>query len=69
MNRSLRIGLIGVAGTLVLNLAGLLLLKKPAAQFFTDGWWSTWFPCYAVWLALMIVGMMRGRKREVVRSQ
>jgi hypothetical protein len=50
------IGLIGLAGTIVLNLAALLILKKTSAEYFSDKWWSDWFPAYGVWLVLIIIG-------------
>lgn len=66
MNATLRLGLIGSSITLVINLFGLLILRQAAAQFFADDWWSTWFPSFAVWLAITIVGLGRRRpgKRE-----
>lgn len=67
MNATLRLGLIGSAITLALNLFGFLVLKQAAARFFADGWWSTWFPSFIVWLGITMVGLGRqhsGRQRE-----
>ena len=57
MTRLVLIGLIGFSIALVLNLFGLVVLNQPAAHLFGVGWWSTWFPSYAVWLVLTIVGV------------
>lgn len=59
MNATLRLGLIGSSITLALNLFGFLVLKQSAARFFTDDWWSTWFPSLIVWLGITIVGLGR----------
>ena len=59
MNATLRFGLIGSSITLALNLFGFLVLKQVAARFFTDDWWSTWFPSFIVWLGMTIVGLGR----------
>ena len=67
MNATLRLGLIGSSITLALNLFGFLVLKQSAARFFTDDWWSTWFPSFIVWLGITIVGLRRqhsGRQGE-----
>ena len=50
------IGLVGLAITIVLNLVALLILKKASAEFFSDKWWSGWFPSYIVWLVFTIIG-------------
>ena len=57
MNNILRIGLIGLGITLVVNLLGIFVFKTPAAEFFADEWWSTWFPSLLVWLVFTIVGV------------
>ena len=61
MNSILRLGVIGASITLALNLFALLVLRKPAAQLFSDNWWSTWFPSFAVWLCITVVGVGRHR--------
>ncbi len=59
------IGLIGLAITIVLNLVALFLLKKAAAGYFSDAWWSEWFPSYAVWVSFTIIALVsRGRPRD-----
>ena len=56
-----RCGAIGLCGTVILNLHGLLVFHKSAAVFFCDPWWSDWFPSYACWIVFMIVGFGNGR--------
>lgn len=51
------IGLIGLIITLALNLVALLAFKRPAAEFFSHGWWSAWFPNYVVWLVFVAMGL------------
>ena len=60
MNNVLYTGLIGFVVTLLVNVFGIFVFRKPAAELFADDWWSTWFPFYAVWIALSIAGI--GRK-------
>lgn len=50
------IGLVGLAITIVLNLVAWLLLKKASVEYFSDKWWSGWFPAYIVWLVFAIMG-------------
>lgn len=51
------IGVTGLAITIVLNLAALLVFKKDAAEFLSHGWWSTWFPSYIVWVTFLIMSL------------
>jgi hypothetical protein len=53
----LRMGLIGLAGTPVLNLMGLFVFHRSSSIFFSNEWWSAWFPCYAVWATATIAGV------------
>ena len=50
-------GLVGLAITIALNLVALLLLKKAEAEYFSEKWWSVWFPSYIVWLTFTIIGV------------
>jgi hypothetical protein len=50
-------GLSGLAITIALNLIALFLLKKVAAVYFSEQWWSDWFPSYIVWLTFTIIGI------------
>jgi len=56
MKTSKKIGLVGLTITIVLNLVALLMLKKASAEYFSDVWWSDWFPVYMVWLVFTIIG-------------
>ena len=61
MNQSraaiLKFGLIGLGVTLLVNLLGIYVFPKPAAELFTADWWSAWFPPYSVWIVFTVVGM------------
>ena len=59
MNATLRVGLIGLSVTLVLNLFGFLVLGQAAARFLTGDWWSVWFPSFIVWFGMTITGLLR----------
>jgi hypothetical protein len=63
-------GLVGLAITIALNLVALLLLKKAEAEYFSDKWWSVWFPSYIVWLTFTIVGVVCfcWRKRDDTKA-
>jgi hypothetical protein len=50
-------GLTGLLITIALNLVALFLFKKAAAEYFSDKWWSNWFPSYIVWLTFTIIGI------------
>ncbi len=56
-NALLRVALIGLAITLVVNLLGIFVFHKAAAVFFTELWWSSWFPSWIVWIVLAIAGL------------
>jgi hypothetical protein len=61
------IGLIGLSIHLVLNLLGIFVFKKPAAVFFTEPWWSSWFPMWLAWGLLTISGLgIRFRLQPVI---
>ena len=51
-----RIGLVGLAIQVAINLVALLAFKKNAAEFFSEQWWATWFPGYTVWLICVVLG-------------
>ena len=50
------IGLVGLAITIVLNLVALLWFKRASAEYFSDQWWSAWFPPYIIWLSFTLFG-------------
>ena len=54
---ALKIGLIGFVIVLFINLIGLFLLQKSTPEFFSDGWWSSWFPAYIVWFIFIAMGI------------
>ena len=56
MNSFKAIRKVGLAILIAMNFVALLMLKKPSAEFFSDNWWSDWFPAYIVWLVCIIVG-------------
>jgi hypothetical protein len=64
-------GLVGLVITVTLNLVALLLLKKAEAEYFSDKWWSVWFPSYTVWLIFTIIGVacFCWRKRDDVKAE
>ena len=65
-NPALFIGLIGISIHLVLNLLGIFVFHKAAAAFFTEQWWSSWFPSLLVWIVFLITGLwMRRRSKRV----
>jgi hypothetical protein len=54
---SLSLGLTGLAITICLNLFALVILNKASAEYFSDKWWSNWFPSYIVWFTFAIIGI------------
>ena len=67
MNATLKVGVIGLSITLATNLFGLIVLRQSAARFFSDDWWSAWFPSVIVWFSIAMIGLRRQRsgKRQV----
>lgn len=65
----LQMGVLGFAIVLSLNLLGLFALNQPAAEFFTEKWWPTWFTCYAVWGILITAGAALKIKKTASASQ
>lgn len=63
-NRNLFIiGLFGLSIVFIVNLFGIFALKQVAAEFFSNQWWSTWFPAYIVWLVFLIIGIGTSYKK------
>jgi hypothetical protein len=57
--RNLRtMGLIGLAVQTGINLVVFALRKT---EFFSDQWWSDFFPGYVVWLVFAVVGFAGAR--------
>jgi|HubBroStandDraft_6_1064221.scaffolds.fasta_scaffold241681_2 hypothetical protein len=53
----LRMGAIGLIGTIVLNFLGIYVFHRGSSAFFSDAWWSAWLPCYLVWTTFTIIGL------------
>jgi len=49
-------GPLPLLGTLVLNLAGRFVFHRSSSVFFSDPWWTAWFPNYVVWMTFTIIG-------------
>src|ERR1017187_7706666 len=47
----------GLVVTVILNLAGLFVFHKSSCVFFSDKWWTEWFPNYIVWMSFLIIGL------------
>jgi hypothetical protein len=52
----LRMGAIGLIGTILLNFSGIYVFHRSSSVFFSDAWWSAWLPCYLVWTTFTIIG-------------
>lgn len=63
------IGILGFAIALLLNLAGLYLYDKPSAVFFSNPWWSMWFPSYIAPVCFLVIaiGLRIGRPKAAQR--
>jgi hypothetical protein len=57
MKPFLFIGLVGFGVALAVNLIAMLAFSKPEAAFFSEAWYSSWLPNYAVWLVFAIIGL------------
>jgi len=57
------IGATGIAVQFIVNLVAMLVFNKTSADFFSEQWWSSWFPTYPVWLVFLIVGLSSRRKQ------
>lgn len=51
------VGITGLGIVLALNLVGISLLNQPAANFFSERWWSDWFPAYTAWPVMLTIGV------------
>jgi hypothetical protein len=49
-------GRFGLAGIVILNLAGRFVFHRSSSVFFLDQWWSAWFPSYIVWMSFIVMG-------------
>ena len=53
MNTYIKIGLLGLVIQAAVNLIALVVFKQSSAEFFSEQWWSSWFPTYTVWLVFL----------------
>ena len=58
-----RVGVIGLSIFILLNAFAWLVLSKPAAEPFSEDWWSEWSPVGVVFLAQLCVGLAYSRFR------
>jgi hypothetical protein len=55
--KMLRMGVIGLSGTFVMNLFGMFVLGKSSCVFFSHQWWPDWFVCYFLWTTFTVIGL------------
>jgi hypothetical protein len=55
--KALKLGMIGFSAVGLINLMAFFFLKIPSARWFSSEWWISWFPGYAVWIVLLLVGI------------
>ena len=63
-NTLLIVGTVGITIAFALNLISAYWLQQPAAEFFVDEWWSSWFPAYLCWIAFLLMGTGFSVKRN-----
>lgn len=68
MHKALRSGTIGAIILPLLNAFGYFVMHQPAAVPFSEKWWSTWFPVYAVCLVLLVYGAVATLRRGSERA-
>jgi len=56
-------GLTALPALLALNLFALFILNQPAAVFFSDQWWPTWFTNYGAWGVYLVFGLAQLKKK------
>ena len=59
MNPFAKLALVGLTIGLTVNLFAIVVLHRADADFFSDRWWTLWFPSYIVWLTFGIAGIAR----------
>jgi hypothetical protein len=55
--KALKMGMIGFSAVALINLMAFYFWNNPAARWFSEAWWVSWFPGYAVWIVLLLVGI------------
>ena len=69
MKANTKIGLVGLVIQSAINLIAILVFRKTSAEFFSDQWWSAWFPGYTVWLIFVILGFVIGAGKDDANKQ
>jgi hypothetical protein len=64
MNTYIKIGLLGLLIQAAVNLVALLVFKQSSAEFFSEQWWSSWFPTYTVWFVFSFIGLGNRSKKN-----
>jgi hypothetical protein len=54
--KMLRMGVIGLSGTLITNLFGMFVLGRSSCVFFSHQWWPDWFAFYSLWTTFTATG-------------
>jgi hypothetical protein len=57
-----KLGLTGLTIGLATNLFGLFVFHRHSAIFFSDAWWSAWFPNYMIWSVFAMAGFVIRRR-------
>ena len=53
------LGGVGFIIIFLLNLFSVYMLNQDAATYFSEKWWSSWFPNYSVWIVFFIIGVAK----------
>jgi hypothetical protein len=62
--KALKLGLAGLTVAALINGVALGYFDVPSSRWFSNEWWTTWFPGYSVWVVLVLVGIgQRFQKR------
>jgi len=69
MKANSKIGLAGLVIQVAINLTALLVFKKSSAEFFSEQWWSAWFPGYTIWLIFLVLGFVIGAGKDNASRQ
>jgi len=64
MKANSKIGLVGLVIQAAINLIAIFAFKRSSAEFFSDQWWSAWFPGYTVWLIFLVLGLVIGAGKD-----
>jgi hypothetical protein len=53
-------GSFGLVLTVILNFVGLFVFHRSSSVFFSQKWWTVWFPSYLVWIVFTFSGLAIG---------